>query len=141
MSLVSFDRDRRPTGPAASLARSVPADVLAERAVLGAVLLERDAILAISDTLQADDFYLEKHALIYQAMLACLAQRVPPDLATVAAALRRSEPLDLVGGSGRPPQERFRKSDLGHGDTVAARSAAVTYGVGSADRLARSGQG
>ena len=98
MSLVSFDRDRRPTGPAASLARSVPADVLAERAVLGAVLLERDAILAISDTLQADDFYLEKHALIYQAMLACLAQRVPPDLATVAAALRRSEHLDLVGG-------------------------------------------
>ncbi len=97
-SIVPFDRDRRPTGPAASLARSVPADLLAERAVLGAVLLERDAILAISDTLHADDFYLEKHALIYQAMLACLAQRVPPDLATVAAALRRSEHLDLVGG-------------------------------------------
>jgi replicative DNA helicase len=72
--------------------------VQAERAVLGAVLLERDAILAISDTLEADDFYLEKHALIYAAMLACLAQRVPPDLATVAAALRRCEQLDLVGG-------------------------------------------
>ncbi len=97
-TVVPFDRTRRASGSAASLARSVPADVLAERAVLGAILLERDAILAISDTLQADDFYLEKHALIYQAMLACLAQRVPPDLTTVAAALRRSEQLDLVGG-------------------------------------------
>ena len=100
-SIVPFDRDRRaarPHDPAASLARSVPADVQTERAVLGAVLLDRDAILAISDTLQADDFYLEKHALIYTAMLACLAQRVPPDLATVAAELRRCEQLDLVGG-------------------------------------------
>jgi replicative DNA helicase len=76
----------------------VPYDLTAERAVLGAILLERDAILAVSDTLQPVDFYLEKHALIFQAMLACLARRVPPDLATVASELRRQEQLDLVGG-------------------------------------------
>ncbi len=58
--------------------RSVPADIQAERDVLGSILLEREAILAVSDILQADDFYLEKHALIFQAMLACLAERVPP---------------------------------------------------------------
>jgi replicative DNA helicase len=78
--------------------RTVPFDLHAERAVLGAILLDRDAILAVSDTLQPDDFYLEKHALIYQAMLACLGRRVPPDLATVAGELRRQEQLDLVGG-------------------------------------------
>jgi replicative DNA helicase len=78
--------------------RSVPFDLQAERAVLGAILLERDAILAVSDALQAEDFYLEKHALIYTAMCVCLAQRVPPDLATVASALRRQAQLDLVGG-------------------------------------------
>jgi replicative DNA helicase len=78
--------------------RTVPFDLTAERAVLGSILLERDAILAVSDQLQADDFYLEKHALIYQAMLACLARRVPPDLATVAGELRRQEQLELVGG-------------------------------------------
>jgi replicative DNA helicase len=78
--------------------RAVPFDLAAERAVLGAILLERDAILAVSDQLQPDDFYLEKHALIYQAQLACLARRVPPDLATVAGELRRQEQLDLVGG-------------------------------------------
>lgn len=78
--------------------RTIPFDLAAERAVLGAILLERDAILAISDTLQADDFYLEKHALVYEAMLACLGRRTPPDLTTVAGELRRQERLDLVGG-------------------------------------------
>jgi replicative DNA helicase len=78
--------------------RAVPFDLAAERAVLGAILLERDAILAVSDTLHPDDLYLEKHALVYEAMLACLAKRVPPDLTTVADALRRQAQLDLVGG-------------------------------------------
>ncbi|MFV9506129.1 MAG: replicative DNA helicase [Oscillochloridaceae bacterium umkhey_bin13] len=77
---------------------SPPYDLTAERAVLGALLLDRDAILAVSDMLQPEDFYLEKHALIYQAMQACLARRVPPDLATVASELRRHDQLDLVGG-------------------------------------------
>ena len=78
--------------------RTVPYDLTAERAVLGAILLERDAVLAVSDLLTPDDFYLEKHAQIYQAMLTCLAHRIPPDLATVTAELLRREQLELVGG-------------------------------------------
>lgn len=78
--------------------RAVPFDLAAERAVLGAILLNRDAVLAVSDTLVPDDFYLEKHVLVYQAMLACLARRVPPDLATIAGELRRWEQLDVIGG-------------------------------------------
>lgn len=77
---------------------TVPYDLNAERAVLGSILLERDAIVAVSDLLHPADFYLEKHALVYQAMLACLGRRRPPDLATVAAELRQQEQLDLVGG-------------------------------------------
>ncbi len=76
----------------------VPFDLTAERSVLGAILLDRDAILAVSDQLQSEDFYLEKHAQVYEAMLACLARRVPPDFSTVASELRRQEWLDLVGG-------------------------------------------
>ncbi|MEI7770992.1 MAG: replicative DNA helicase [Chloroflexales bacterium] len=76
----------------------VPYDLTAERSVLGAILLERDAILAVSDQLQPADFYLEKHAQIYTAMLACLARRIPPDLATVGSELRRQERLEIVGG-------------------------------------------
>ena len=80
------------------IAPTLPHDLLAERVTLGAILLDRDAILAVGDRLGADDFYLEKHALIYQAMQSCLARRVPPDIATVAGTLRSQEQLDLVGG-------------------------------------------
>jgi len=78
--------------------RNVPFDIIAERSVLGAVLMERDAILVISDALHPEDFYLEKHAWVYEAMLACLAKRTPPDLTTIASELRRQERLDMVGG-------------------------------------------
>ena len=77
---------------------TIPYDIIAERAVLGSILLERDAILAVSDQLRAEDFYLERHGYIYEAMLACLAHRVPPDLATVAGTLRRQERLEPIGG-------------------------------------------
>lgn len=82
-------------GPAA---RPLPADINAERMTLGAILLERDAIIAVAPWLAAECFYLEKHAWVYEAMLACYNRRVPPDLSTVADELRRRERLDLVGG-------------------------------------------
>lgn len=76
---------------------SPPFDLAAERAALGAILLDRDAVVAVAPFLRPDHFYLEKHALIYGAMLACYQRREPPDLATVAAQLRRNNQLDLVG--------------------------------------------
>lgn len=82
----------------ASPGRVVPFDLMAERSTLGAILLDRDAIVAVAPWLVPELFYLEKHALVYQAMLACANRREPPDLATVAGELRRMEQLDLVGG-------------------------------------------
>jgi replicative DNA helicase len=76
----------------------VPFDLQAERATLGAILLDREAIIAIAPWLPPEWFYLEKHALVYEAMLACYNRREPPDLATVAAELRRQERLEVVGG-------------------------------------------
>ncbi len=46
----------------------------------------------------SDEFYLEKHAMVYEAILACLEERQPPDPITVAAQLRQSGRLELVGG-------------------------------------------
>jgi len=80
------------------MAPSLPVDITAERAVLGSLLLEREAIGAIADVLHPDAFYLEKHAWIYQAALACYARRVPPDLATLADELRRHDRLEPIGG-------------------------------------------
>jgi len=54
--------------------RSVPFDLPSERAVLGAILLDRDAIVAVAPWLPPDYFYLEKHAMLYEAMLACFSR-------------------------------------------------------------------
>lgn len=78
--------------------RTVPFDLQSERATLGSILLEREAIIAVSPWLPSAYFYLEKHSIIYDAMLACYNRREPPDLATVSAELRRREKLDLIGG-------------------------------------------
>ncbi len=78
--------------------RPIPFDLQAERATLGSILMERTAIIPVAAWLPPDHFYLEKHALVYEAMLACYNRREPPNLATVAAELRRRGHLDLVGG-------------------------------------------
>ncbi|NNJ10608.1 replicative DNA helicase [Chloroflexales bacterium ZM16-3] len=78
--------------------KSVPCDLSAERATLGSILLDREAIVAVAGWLLPEFFYLEKHALVYSAMLTCYGRREPPDLTTVTTELRRQERLDLVGG-------------------------------------------
>lgn len=78
--------------------QSLPANLDAERATLGSCLLNRDAILAIAPWLNARDFYLERHALVYTAICACLERRIPADARTIADELTRREQLDLVGG-------------------------------------------
>jgi replicative DNA helicase len=75
-----------------------PQNIEAEQAVLGSILLNRDAIIAVAAWLRPDYFYLQRHAQIYAAMLACYNRRVPPDTRTVADELRRNSQLDLVGG-------------------------------------------
>jgi replicative DNA helicase len=78
--------------------RPLPVDIGAEQACLGALLMDRDAIVAVAPWLRAEHFYLEKHAWVYEATLSCLERRVPPDLRTVADALRRYDRLDAIGG-------------------------------------------
>ncbi len=70
-----------------------------EEAVLGAVMLEKDALPAIVDFLKAESFYVEAHQLIYKAILRLFNKPEPIDILTVAEELRRTGELDLVGGS------------------------------------------
>ncbi|MFL5735678.1 MAG: DnaB-like helicase N-terminal domain-containing protein, partial [Chloroflexia bacterium] len=55
--------------------RPVPYDISAEEAVLGSLLLDRDAIIKVAPFLHSDDFYREAHGLIYQAVLDLYARR------------------------------------------------------------------
>jgi replicative DNA helicase len=76
----------------------LPHNLDAEKAVLGSVLLNRDAISAVAPWLKPDMFYLERHGDIYQAMLDLYAARTPADTRTVSAELGRRGKLESSGG-------------------------------------------
>jgi len=77
---------------------SLPHNIEAERATLGSILLNRDALSAINAWIKSEYFYLERHGQIYDAMVACYNNRIPPDTRTVAEELRRRNQLEQVGG-------------------------------------------
>lgn len=75
-----------------------PNSIEAEVCVLGSVLIDNDAILAVSDFLRPEHFYDEKNALVYEAMLALFENRSPIDIVTVAEKLKEMKELKKVGG-------------------------------------------
>lgn len=77
---------------------NMPYDLEAEKAAIGSILLNREAIIAVAPFLLPEYFYLERHQAIYAAALSCYQQRVPPDTRTVMDALKSAGKLDLVGG-------------------------------------------
>jgi replicative DNA helicase len=76
----------------------LPQNIEAEKATLGSILLNREAIVAVAPWLLSEYFYMDRHAQIYEAMLACYNARIPPDTRTVSEELRRRERLDSIGG-------------------------------------------
>src|SRR6266508_1897292 len=76
----------------------LPHNIEAEKATLGSILLNREAIVAVAPWLLPSYFYMERHAQLYEAMLACYNARIPPDTRTVSEELRRRNQLDAVGG-------------------------------------------
>ena len=81
-----------------SIERLPPQNIEAEEAVLGAILIDPDAIIRIAAFLRAEDFYREKHTWIYDAVLALHERREAVDFLTVCDELeRRGSWLRLVG--------------------------------------------
>src|SRR5262245_10782804 len=78
--------------------RVPPHDLQAEESLLGAMMLEAEAIAAAAGALRADDFYKPAHAHIFDAVHALYAAGQPVDPVTVADELRRSGLLETVGG-------------------------------------------
>lgn len=78
--------------------RVPPSSVDSEQAMLGAVLLDNEALYPVLEILQPEDFYRPQHRLIFEAMLALSDRREPTDLVTLAQQLRAMDALDQVGG-------------------------------------------
>lgn len=73
-------------------------DADAERAVLGSILIDPDAIARIANTVQSADFFGSAHRSIYAAMLRMHDQQIAIDMITLSDTLEESEALDDIGG-------------------------------------------
>ena len=76
-----------------------PQAVELEEAVLGALMLERDSIIAVQEYVTPDAFYTEEHRLIYKAIESLSAELKPIDLYTVTECLKVRGELKKVGGA------------------------------------------
>jgi len=69
-----------------------------EEAVLGALMLDKDALPIVLDILRPESFYADAHQLIYRAILRLFEKSHPVDLLTVTEELKKSGDVDAIGG-------------------------------------------
>jgi len=81
-----------------NLQRIPPQNLEAEESLLGSILIDKDAILKISDLVRAEDFYHEAHGKIFEAMLELFQKREPIDLLSLDNKLKEKKQLEAVGG-------------------------------------------
>ncbi len=91
---------KKPVTPGAnSLGKLPPQAMDLEEAVLGALMLEKDALTAVVDILKPESFYKEAHKVIYGAILDLFTESEPIDLLTVTNQLRKNGQLEMAGGA------------------------------------------
>ena len=78
--------------------KTLPHSEESERAVLGGIMLDPAVLPTIAGRLRPDDFYLDRHRVLYEAMLDLQDARVGIDLRTVQAKLEQQLKFDEVGG-------------------------------------------
>jgi len=79
--------------------RIPPQDLIAEQSVVGAMLLDKNAIVRVVDILGPDSFYRDAHRFIFESILELFDRGEPVDLITVTNNLRSNGKLENAGGS------------------------------------------
>ncbi len=82
-----------------SQAKLPPQNIDAEASLLGAILIDSDAIVKIADSVRAHDFYEEKHRYIFEGISQLYEGHSPVDVLTLADKLKANGTLELVGGA------------------------------------------
>ncbi|MDO8573583.1 MAG: replicative DNA helicase [Candidatus Daviesbacteria bacterium] len=82
------------------VAKLPPQNIEAEQSLLGSLLIDKDAIVRISEILRPSNFYRsEQHGVIFEAIQGLFERREPIDLVTVTEELKRKSVYDKIGGS------------------------------------------
>jgi len=76
-----------------------PHDEIAEASILGAILIDKDAMMAVAEFLRPEHFYKESNGAIFQSMMILYEQHEPIDVVTVTSQLKKDGTLSMVGGS------------------------------------------
>ena len=79
--------------------RIPPQNLEAERAVLGSIMLRKEAMHEVEDMISPESFYSEKHKMIYRAMLDLSVKHEPIDMLSLSSKLTEQKLLDAVGGN------------------------------------------
>ncbi|HEK4801212.1 TPA: replicative DNA helicase [Clostridioides difficile] len=80
------------------MTRIPPHSVESEQSILGSILLDKDAIITVTETIKPDDFYKEAHKIIYECMITLSNKGEPIDLITLTEELRKQGHLNDIGG-------------------------------------------
>lgn len=75
-----------------------PQNEEAEIALLGGILIDKEAILKIGSALHSADFYYDKHRIVFEAMLYLFERREPIDIVHLSNRLKETKELDAIGG-------------------------------------------
>src|SRR6201984_822018 len=95
------DKRNRITNPTpySGLGKLPPQAVDLEEAVLGALMLEKDALSSVIDILKPEVFYKDNHQKIFAAIRHLFERTSPVDILTVTAQLRQQGELEMIGGA------------------------------------------
>src|SRR3989344_1035352 len=80
------------------LERIPPQDIDAEQSLLGALLIDKDAIIKVADLITSHDFYKDAHQSIYECMLELFEKREPIDVLSVSTHLKDKDVIKQIGG-------------------------------------------
>ena len=78
--------------------REIPQNIEAEQSVLGAMLIDKNAVELISEQLKPEDFYRQTHQVIFKTMMELHSRKEAVDMVTVINELKKTEKLNDVGG-------------------------------------------
>ena len=76
-----------------------PQNIEAEKCLLGSLMLDKNAIVKVVDSLQSKDFYKQTHQEIYQAIVDLFEKQDPVDLLSVSTRLKEKNLLETVGSN------------------------------------------
>ena len=80
------------------MAREYPHDLVAERSLLGSMLISSDVCQTVLSLASKDDFYLDSHRILFEAMQNIYADNSPVDVTTLTSYLIDKKLLDKTGG-------------------------------------------